>query len=284
MQEAVLRVGCPMWAHRGWVGRYFPSSTLVGDELAAYATWCTAVEGNTTFYALPDVATVARWSALAPPDFRFMFKLPQRITHELRLRNTATDLSAFLHRMTPLTNQMGPISIQLPASFGPADLATLEAFLDSLSTAFAWSVEVRHPQFFDGGDDMDALHDLLRRCDVDKIILDSRALFAGPVLTEAEREGFHRKPQLPVRPTVTAQRPIVRFIGQSDAAANKAFWVPWVDRVTTWLAGGLQPTVFIHTPDNATGPALARQFHAEVSASVPGLAPLPTPTMDPRLF
>jgi hypothetical protein len=35
--------------------------------------------------------------------------------------------------------------------------------------------------------------------------------------------------------------------------------------------------VFIHTPDNADAPGLARRFHAEVRALVPGLPPLPDP-------
>ena len=52
MTAPVLRVGCPMWAHRPWVARLF-GPTAPGDELATYARWCSAVEGNTTFYALP---------------------------------------------------------------------------------------------------------------------------------------------------------------------------------------------------------------------------------------
>ena len=35
--------------------------------------------------------------------------------------------------------------------------------------------------------------------------------------------------------------------------------------------------MFIHTPDNADAPALARRFHDEVRARVPGLDPLPEP-------
>ena len=50
-----------MWADRRWVGTLFPSDTRPGEELRPYATWCTAVEGNTTVYALPDEAAVARW-------------------------------------------------------------------------------------------------------------------------------------------------------------------------------------------------------------------------------
>ncbi|MDG2112711.1 MAG: DUF72 domain-containing protein, partial [Actinomycetota bacterium] len=60
-----LRVGCPMWVNRDWVGRQFPADTPRGRELAAYSRWCTAVEGNTTFYAVPGEAAVARWAEQA---------------------------------------------------------------------------------------------------------------------------------------------------------------------------------------------------------------------------
>ena len=54
-----LGVGCPMWANREWVGSHLPADTAPGDELAAYAGVCNAVEGNTTFYGLPSPDTSA---------------------------------------------------------------------------------------------------------------------------------------------------------------------------------------------------------------------------------
>ena len=48
-----------MWANRDWVGRSLPADTPAGRELDAYARVVNAVEGNTTFYATPDTATIA---------------------------------------------------------------------------------------------------------------------------------------------------------------------------------------------------------------------------------
>ena len=70
-----------MWAHKGWQGRFLPGGSRGSTQLRAYATWCTAVEGNTTAYGLPSPATVAAWAADTPDGFRFLFKLPQVITH-----------------------------------------------------------------------------------------------------------------------------------------------------------------------------------------------------------
>ena len=266
-----------MWADRRWIGTFFPADTPAGQELVAYSTWCTAVEGNTTFYGLPSPETVARWASDAPTSFRFMFKLPRTITHEKRLRNCDAEVSEALDRLLPLGDRAAPWSIQLPASFGPDDLGVLTGFLEGLPSDRSWAVEVRHPAFFVGGGVERALNDELSRVGVERIVLDTRGLFAGPSETPAELEAVERKPRLPVRPVAIGLDPVVRFIGQSRPEANAEWWAKWVPKVAQWLDEGRSPTVFVHTPDNAAAPPLARRFHAEVRALVPDLQPLPEP-------
>ncbi|MGF1595397.1 MAG: DUF72 domain-containing protein [Acidimicrobiales bacterium] len=281
MTAPVLRVGCAIWAERRWVGRYFPPDTAPGRELAAYATWCTAVEGNTTFYGLPAAATVERWCDDAPDDFRFMFKLPRSITHERRLRNADIEVADTLARLDPLGERAAPLSIQLPPSFGPSDLDVLARFLTGLPTDRSWAVEVRDEAFCTGGPAERALNDLLAERGVERIIIDTRAVFAGPVVTPAEREAVERKPRLTVRPVAIGRHPVVRFIGQTVGSSNPGWWAKWVPKVAQWLREGRTPTFFVRTPDNAVAPALARRFHAEVAALVPSLAPLPEPVAPP---
>jgi uncharacterized protein YecE (DUF72 family) len=72
-----LHVGCAMWTHAAWQGTYLPRSLSPGERLSAYATWCNAVEGNTTFYATPTLETVMSWAAQTTADFRFILKLPK---------------------------------------------------------------------------------------------------------------------------------------------------------------------------------------------------------------
>ena len=275
-----------MWTHKAWPGQEIPATTPAGGELVAYSRVLNAVEGNTTFYATPRPETVRRWAEAVPSNFRFMFKLPKVITHDRRLRHVDVDVTDFLRAMEPLHPLMDPISIQLPASFGPADLDVLEAFVRGLSSSLPWAVEVRDPAFFDGADVERTLNGLLAGHGVDRITLDSRALFEGPCNTAAEQDAFDSKPRLPVRATATGDRPVVRFIGQTEAEPNPAFWAPWVDTCVRWLADGRRPVVFIHTPDNVVAPSLCRRFHAEVSDRVADLAPLPDPPLaqEPSLF
>ena len=82
-----------MWTHVPWQGRFLPHPLPPKERLRAYAGWCTAVEGNTTFYATPARATVEMWAQQVAPDFRFVLKLPKVITHERRLNGAEGDLS-----------------------------------------------------------------------------------------------------------------------------------------------------------------------------------------------
>ena len=67
-------IGSPMWGYTEWVGKFFPPQTPPGDFLRLYSRKLTAVEGNTTFYALPSAETVARWSQETPSYFRFCLR------------------------------------------------------------------------------------------------------------------------------------------------------------------------------------------------------------------
>lgn len=266
-----------MWAHPPWVGRYL-SQGRRGDELAEYATWCNAVEGNTTFYGVPSRATVARWAEQAPLEFRFAFKVPRTVTHEQRLRRHAhRDVAAFLRRIEPLGPRIGPVQLQLPPSFGPESATTLIEFVSGLPTSHSWAVELRHPAFFDGGEVHRRVDHALRDADVGRVVLDTRPLYATAAVSDASVEERRTKPRLPIVTDVMGASPIVRVIGSDDADATLDGALDWIDDVERWIVDGLRPFVFVHQPENLLSPGLARAVHAAVASRVPDLADLPTP-------
>ncbi len=265
-----LRVGCAMWAHKEWAGRHFRADTKPGTELGPYATWCTAVEGNTTFYATPPATTIARWRDDTPDGFQFCFKLPRTITHERRLRNAAELTMEFCDRISPMAERLGPIQIQLPPSFSGSDLPALAAFLEkapSIEGFAGWAVELRHADFFVGGSMERRVDDLLTEHDVNRVILDSRALFDRPPETPEEIDAWEKKPRVPVRPVATGPQPIVRLIGNRDLGASLDRWRQWVPTIVRWLHEGRSPVVFTHTPDNNDALPLARRFHDMVASA-----------------
>jgi uncharacterized protein YecE (DUF72 family) len=266
-----------MWAHRAWQGRFLPERLDRHEQLASYATWCNSVEGNTTFYGSPAASTVESWAAAAPAGFRFVFKLPRTITHERRLRNCDAELRAFVDLLAPLGERAGTLSVQLPASFGPGDLGVLAAFLHAAPTTHRYGVEVRHPRFFGDDGPRRSLERLLATHDAEWIGFDTSVLFSAPPTSEAERDGWEKKPRLPVRTTAVTARPVVRYVGRDDVDATVAGWQRWLPVVADWLRDGRQPTFFLHTPDNDEALGLARRFHDQVRELVPELDPLPVP-------
>ena len=94
---------------------------------------------------------------------------------------------------------------------GPARLAELAAFIEGFAAPLA--IEVRHPAFFDRGDGERALNRLLRDRGVERICLDSRALFSCRSSDPALLHAQSKKPRLPVRPVAFSDSPQLRFVG-----------------------------------------------------------------------
>jgi uncharacterized protein YecE (DUF72 family) len=281
-----FHVGCAMWTYAPWQGRYLPRSLPPRDRLSAYATWCNAVEGNTTFYAIPTLDTVNSWAGQTAPDFRFILKLPKLITHEHRLTDVGDPLRAFLAAVEPLGRRAHALWIQLPPSFSPAELGALAAFLRRLPREHRYCVEVRHRAFFEDPQSEQQLEKALGDVGAEWVSFDTTVLFDGRPVSDAEREAWTKKPRLPRRTRALTAHPIVRYIGRDDPARTAAGWQPWVGTVAGWLREGRSPTVFIHTPDNVDALELARRFHADVRAQVPEIEPLPEPlpASQPTLF
>jgi uncharacterized protein YecE (DUF72 family) len=281
-----LHVGCAMWTYAPWQGRYLPHPLSPRERLSAYATWCNAVEGNTTFYATPTLDTVKSWAEQTAPDFRFILKLPKPITHERRLADVDDPLRAFLSAIEPLGPRAHALWIQLPPSFGPADLGALASFLRRLPREHRYCVEVRHREFFDDPRAERQLERALGYADAEWATFDTTVLFGSPPTSDAEREAWTKKPRLPRRQRALTDQPVVRYIGRDDPARTIAGWQHWLDPIAVWLREGRSPTVFIHTPDNVDALELARRFHDDVRARVPEIETLsePIPTGPPTLF
>ncbi len=272
-----LHVGCAMWTHKAWQGRFVAHPLPAHERLRSYAGWCNAVEGNTTFYATPPRETVASWAQQTDPGFRFVIKLPRLITHERRLTGVDEELRIFLDAMEPLGPRAHAFWIQLPPSFGPSDVGALERFLRRLPAAHRYAVEVRHPAFFDDPRSASHLEGVLTAAAAEWVPFDTTTFFRTPPASDVERDTWNMKPRVSLRSRALTDRPIVRYLGRDATAQTVQGWQRWVAIAAGWLREGRSPTVFIHTPDNADAPALARRFHDDVRSRVPELAALPRP-------
>lgn len=265
-------LGCPSWNENAWRGSLYPAGLPAGRTLERYCAVFNTVEGNTTLYAWPSAETVQRWATQMPEHFRFCAKLPRDISHADDMRRTLARVDTFLALLAPLGERVTPLWLQLPASFGPARLDELQGLIERVRRPLA--VEVRHPAFFDKGEAERALNRLLHERGVERICLDSRALFSCRSRDPAVLLAQSKKPRLPVRPAAFSATPQVRFIGHPDLPANDPFLAPWLDKVADWIESGKTPHVYLHTPDNRLAPELALRFHEQLAMRLPGLPPL----------
>lgn len=266
-------LGCPSWSENAWREYLYPAEARPSDFLGLYCQVFNAVEGNTTFYARPAPATLERWAQIMPAHFRFTAKFPSDISHADDLRQQCVAAHTFINLLKPLGARVAPYWLQLPASFGPARLGELVAFIDEVDVPLA--VEVRNKAFFAKGEEERLLNRLLLDRGVERICLDPRALFSCTSRDPGVLHAQSKKPRVPPRPAAFSQSPQVRFIGHPELAANEPFLLPWLDKVAAWIEEGRTPYVFLHTADNRLAAALAQRFHQGLMERLPGLPALP---------
>ena len=116
----LLRIGCSGWNYPHWrAGVSILRASLNAHWLTYYAERFDTVELNTTFYRLPQAASVARWVSETPLGFTFAVKVSRYITHIKRLTQVSTHLSLLYERIEPLLQspKLGPLLWQLPPNF-----------------------------------------------------------------------------------------------------------------------------------------------------------------------
>lgn len=271
MSVGKLYLGCPVWAHEPWRGKFFTRDARREDFLPQYAGVFDTSEGNSTFYGLPTPATIARWAAEAPETFRFCLKFPRTITHDLQLVGAAAATREFLDRVAPLAPKLGPFFLQLHQTFGLRRLGELAAYLRTLPREHGYAVEVRSAEFFDAGPGERALDELLGELGMERVVFDTRGLFASAATDPATVDAKRKKPRVPVRFTAIGPRPFVRFVGDPDVARNQAVFDEWAAVVARWVGEGRTPYFFTHHPDDAWAPELARRFQLRVHALLPAV-------------
>ena len=86
-------VGTSSWADPGFVEEWYPPGMAAKDRLSWYAERFETVEVNSSFYAIPEQGTVARWVEVTPGDFVFDYKLHKALSrHSAELQSLPPDL------------------------------------------------------------------------------------------------------------------------------------------------------------------------------------------------
>ena len=115
-------VGTCGFSYRDWVGPFYPLGMKSADMLVYYARRFTAVEIDSTYYAIPKPHLFERMAARTPAAFTFTVKAPGSVTHvPADAQPVATEVDAFLECLQPLiaSGKLGAVLAQFPHSFRP---------------------------------------------------------------------------------------------------------------------------------------------------------------------
>ena len=276
-ESATFHLGCPVWHCRDWSGSVFDGAIDSSQSLREYSKVLNTVEANSVFYAVPPLSTIERWMAESEDGFRFCPKFPKAISHERRLIDTETETAAFIKILESLAHgdRLGPSFLQLPPSFNANSYDQLKAYLQQLPKNFEYAVEARHVSWYDKSENEQRLCDLLSELSMDRVIFDSRPLFATDSPDDDERSAQSRKPQTPVRKSALSNHPFLRFVGQNDISANDDWIKEWAPIINKWILEGKHPYIFAHCPNEANAPYFARQIHRQIRKLNPTLPEFP---------
>ena len=157
-------------------------------HLAYYADHFSCVEINSSFYRPHQAATYARWRDSTPAQFRFSVKVPRSITHESRLRRTASEVSRFYDDIACLQPKLAAVLVQLPPSleFSPAVVRSFFQQVTGLRRG-AVTCEPRHASWFSKRAD-----DALRRMEVTRVAADPARWAGSDVPGGAQRFAYFR--------------------------------------------------------------------------------------------
>lgn len=166
-----ILIGTSSWADPGFVEEWYPPGMPAKERLEWYARHFEAVEVNSSFYAIPEPGTVARWAEVTPSSFVFDYKLHRALSrHAATVDSLPPDMrdgldvgargrvqltpalereliARTLEAVKPLeqAGKLGAFLLQLTPSFSPSrhSLGELEGLVDALGD-HELAIEFRH--------------------------------------------------------------------------------------------------------------------------------------------
>lgn len=143
-----LYVGTSGYSYKEWKGSFYPEDLSSKEMLRYYGEHFTTVEINNTFYRMPNESLLKAWAAEVPPNFKFVLKAPQQITHIQRLKGTDNSVSHLFDVAQALQERLGPVLFQLPPNM-KKDAARFRDFLAMMPPRCRAAFEFRHQSWFD---------------------------------------------------------------------------------------------------------------------------------------
>ncbi|MEZ2696056.1 DUF72 domain-containing protein, partial [Hafnia alvei] len=116
-----------------------------------------------------------------------------------------------------------------------------------------------------------------------RVMLDSRPVHHAVPHTSAVRDAQQKKPILPVHAVLTAENPLIRFVGGDVLDDNRRWLDQWGNKLAEWSSTNT-PYLFIHTPDCTDAPQQARALWPLLAKHIRNLPPQPDWPLQADMF
>jgi uncharacterized protein YecE (DUF72 family) len=192
--KEMVRTGCISWTYEGWLSNFYPEGTKSADYLPLYSKAFDLVEIDSSFYRIPNPATIKQWREKTPDNFLFTAKLPRKMSHDAKLKNISSNFEYFQKVIKGLGSKLACVVVQLPPSFKfDAGIDDFVQFLGQIDPSIRYAVEFRNKSWLN-----EEAFDLLRK---------NKICFVWSV-NEYTQEA--------VEPELTTDFVYLRFMGQYD--------------------------------------------------------------------
>ncbi|MCO5948075.1 DUF72 domain-containing protein [Mucilaginibacter flavidus] len=268
-----IRIGGAKWADKRWKGVVYPNTLKEDEYLKVYSENFNTIEFGPTFYNIYKAEELSKWKeqVSGSPDFKFLPKFPQHITHIRRFVNAEEVTTKFYESLNGLGSHVGPLLLQLPDNITPKSYLQLKAYLESMPRNLKVAVEVRHRDWFAIESNRIDLFNLLSRLDIPWVITDA----------PGRRDVLHMN--------LSTTDAIIRFVGASpinvkvegdtSLGRSKPHEVDytrideWVERLKVWRDQGLKSVwFFVHQHNERLTPVmcdyLIQQLNAKLGVDV----------------
>ncbi len=167
-------IGCAKWGRKEWVGKIYPPKTKEKDFLSFYVKQFNSIELNATHYRIFPAETIKKWKSIAPPEFKFLPKFYQTISHFKRLKNCERETSLFYDSVKNFGENLGACFLQLPPNYAPKNFTDLEIYLKNLPKDIPLCIELRHPDWFKDNEISAKTFNMLREFGIGTVITDKQ--------------------------------------------------------------------------------------------------------------
>ncbi len=257
-EEFKLYYGAPLWGDKSFIGKLYPPNTKASDYLYYYSRQFNAIELNSSYYRIPSVEQVQKWTALTPSNFKFCPKIPQIFSqrNDLGIEHPMQDV--FFEMLYAFAQRLGPVFLQLSPNFSVEKRGALIRFLTHWPKDVKIAVEFRHTSWFEDNT-FTSITKELEDLGIALVVTD----------TAGVREVLHSR--------VISDIAFVRFAGNSLHPSDFSRINEWAARLQFWIDKGLKEIYFfIHQPEEVLCADIAIDLITNLNKNLSLNLPMPS--------